>query len=147
MLRRHVGRRGRRAMSARQNFATVRDYLAALDAPQSKVLKRVLSVVQKSVPQSTPAISYGIPAFRLERVFMYCAAFKRHIGIYPPVRDAKLKAALKPYANAKGNLSFPLDQPIPLALVAKLAKALAKQYAAPVAGKAKRKGRQSRRVR
>ncbi len=117
-------------MSPRPVFATVPDYLAALEPAQAKALRRVLAVVRKAVPRSSRVISYGIPAFKQERVFIYCAAFKRHIGIYPPVRsDAKLRTALKPYANAKGNLTFPLNEPMPMALIARAAKALAKQYA------------------
>jgi uncharacterized protein YdhG (YjbR/CyaY superfamily) len=116
-------------MSPRPAFATVPDYLAALEPAQAKALRRVLAEVKKAVPRSSRVISYGMPAFKQERVFIYCAAFKRHIGIYPPVHDdTKLRAALKPYANAKGNLSFPLSEPMPLALIARVAKALAKQY-------------------
>ena len=117
-------------MSPRPAFATPSDYLSALEPARAKVLRKVLAAVRKAVPAADLVISYGIPAFRKDRVFMYCAAFKRHIGVYPPVRgDAKLRAALKPYANAKGNLSFPLDEAMPLALVARVAKALARQYA------------------
>jgi uncharacterized protein YdhG (YjbR/CyaY superfamily) len=117
-------------MSPRPVFATVADYLAALEPEQAKPLRRVLALVQKTVPRSSRVISYGIPAFKQERVFIYCAAFKRHIGIYPPVRgDTTLRAALKPYANAKGNLRFPFDKPLPTTLIARVAKALAKQYA------------------
>lgn len=117
-------------MSPRPTFTSVADYLSALTPEQAKALRRVLALVQKSVPASTRVISYGIPAFRQDRVFVYCAAFSRHIGIYPPVRDdARLQAALAPYANAKGNLRFPLDEPMPMALIGRVAKALAKQYA------------------
>lgn len=126
-------------MSDVPKVTSVSDYVAALEPSQSKVLKGVLSVVRKSVPNSKSVISYGIPAFKQNRVFIYCAAFKRHIGIFPPVQDAKLKAALKPYANSKGNLSFPLDKPIPTALVARVAKALARQYALLAATKPRRK--------
>ena len=88
----------------------------------------MLASVRKAVPGATSVISYGIPALKKDRVFIYCAAFKTHIGIYPPVRgDGRLLAALKPYANAKGNLRFPLDDAMPLALIARIAKALAKQ--------------------
>jgi uncharacterized protein YdhG (YjbR/CyaY superfamily) len=127
-------------MSSRPAFASVPDYLSSLEPAHSKALKSVLALVRKTVPKGEQVISYGIPAFRLGRVFIYCAAFKRHIGIYPPVRgDAKLAKDLKPYANAKGNLSFPLDAPMPMALIARVAKALAKQYAQPIAPKTKRK--------
>jgi uncharacterized protein YdhG (YjbR/CyaY superfamily) len=126
-------------MTARPTFTSIPDYLSSLEPAQAKALRRVLSLVQKSVPKSTRVISYGIPAFRLDRVFIYCAAFKRHIGIYPPVRgDARLAAALKPYANAKGNLAFPLDEPLPMTLIARVAKALARQYAQPRADRTAR---------
>jgi uncharacterized protein YdhG (YjbR/CyaY superfamily) len=119
-------------MSARSVFASHREYLASLAPDQAKILRRVLALVRKSAPRSTAVISYGIPAFRRDRVFIYCAAFKRHIGIYPPVKgDARLQTALEPYSNAKGNLSFPFDEPLPVALIARVAKALAKQYASP----------------
>jgi uncharacterized protein YdhG (YjbR/CyaY superfamily) len=106
---------------------TIPQYMAALTDEQARALKRVLALVRKTVPGCTQLISYRIPAFKVDRVFMYCAAFKSHIGIYPPVRgDARLQAALQPYANAKGNLRFPLDEPIPWPLVARVAKSLAK---------------------
>ena len=118
-------------MSATKKFESVPDYLSSLEPAQSRALKAVLSRVRKTVPGGELVISYGIPAFKSGRVFMYCAAFKRHIGIYPPVKgDARLAKELKPYANAKGNLSFPLDAPMPLSLIERVARALAKQYAA-----------------
>jgi uncharacterized protein YdhG (YjbR/CyaY superfamily) len=127
-------------MSPRQTFATVSDYVAALAPSHAKALRRVLATIRKSVPSATPVISYGIPALKLDRVFIYCAAFKKHIGVYPPVRaDAKLRAALKPYANAKGNLSFPLNEAMPFPLITRVAKALAKQYAQGSKTRPKRK--------
>lgn len=117
-------------MTTRTRFASVADYLAALSPAQRRELKRILALVKKSVPGSEQVISYGVPAFRKDRVFMFCAAFKSHIGIYPPVRgDARLRQALERYANAKGNLRFPLAEPLPLPLIRRVAKALARQYA------------------
>lgn len=116
-------------MSPRPVFASVPDYLSSLEPAQRKALKQVLALVREAVPGSTTAISYGIPAFRLKgRIFIYCAAFRRHVGVYPPVRgDARLVAALKSHANARGNLAFPLDEPMPSALIMRVAKALARQ--------------------
>lgn len=115
------------ARSSRR-VASLPEYMAKLSEEQSRVLRQVLALIQKSVPKAEPTISYSIPAFKLERVFMYAAAFKSHIGIFPPVRDARLRAALKPYANARGNLRFELSKPIPRALITRIAKALAKQF-------------------
>lgn len=129
-------------MSRRQTFATVPEYLEALAPSQASALRRVLATARRAVPGAMPVISYGIPALRKERVFIYCAAFKHHIGIYPPVgEDARLRAALQPYANAKGNLAFPLDEALPLALIGRVAKALARQGAPKDAGRRGRSGR------
>lgn len=127
-------------MASRLTVSSVPEYLASLEPDQSRPLKTVLALVRKLVPKSELVISYGIPAFKTGRVFIYCAAFKRHIGIYPPVRgDARLIKDLKPYANEKGNLSFPLDSPLPEALIERVIKALAKQYAAEPASAPVRK--------
>jgi uncharacterized protein YdhG (YjbR/CyaY superfamily) len=48
-------------------------------------------------------ISYRMPAFALDGELLYFAAFKKHIGVCPPVRDAKLKKEVAPYAGPKGS--------------------------------------------
>lgn len=64
-----------------------------------------------------------MPAFRQKRILAYFAAFKKHVGFYPPVRgDAKLVKATSIYAGKMGNLQFPLDQPIPYGLIEKIVK-------------------------
>ena len=68
-----------------------------------------------------------MPAFFQGGVLVYYAAFKAHIGMYPPVRDPALQPALARYAGPKGNLKFPLGKPMPLALIAKVVKARLKE--------------------
>ncbi len=69
-----------------------------------------------------------MPAFTMGGVMVYFAAFKKHIGFYPPVKaDAKLQKELAPYLGEKGSLRFPLDQPMPYALIEKLVKLRVKQ--------------------
>jgi uncharacterized protein YdhG (YjbR/CyaY superfamily) len=59
---------------------------------------------------------------------IYFAAFKKHIGLFPPVRgDAKLVKVASAYAGKKGNLQFPLDQPIPYGLIEKIVRLKVKQ--------------------
>jgi uncharacterized protein YdhG (YjbR/CyaY superfamily) len=59
---------------------------------------------------------------------VYFAAFKNHIGLYPPITgDASVAKAVSPYAGEKGNLRFPLDQPIPYPLIERIAKFRASQ--------------------
>jgi uncharacterized protein YdhG (YjbR/CyaY superfamily) len=63
-----------------------------------------------------------MPAFRQNGILLYFAAFKNHIGIFPPVRgDEELEHALERYRGPKGNLQFPLDEPMPYELIARIA--------------------------
>lgn len=107
------------------------EYIAAAAPMAQPVLREIRRIVRQALPQAQETISYNMPAFRLARTFFYFAAFKHHVGIYPPVRqDAALVAELRAFANEKGNLGFPLGQPMPYALIARVAVALARQQSA-----------------
>ena len=70
-------------------------------------------------------------------MLVYFAAFKHHIGFYPPIRgDARLEAAAARYAGEKGNLRFPLDEPLPYALIERLTRWRALQDLAKAGAKA-----------
>ena len=70
---------------------------------------------------------------------IYFAAFKAHIGIYPPVHgDAKLDKELSRYRGEKGNLKFPLDQPIPYPLITRMVQARVAELAAKARSKRKK---------
>lgn len=119
-----------------QGFTDHAAYLASVPDAVRPILQSVFQGVQALLPDARPCISYQMPAFRAGpgagKVFFYCAAFKRHIGVYPPVTvDAALVAELAPWRNDKGNMSFPLNQPVPVELIGRVALALAAQYAGP----------------
>lgn len=97
------------------------------------LLQSIQSEVERRLPQASRVVSYGMPAYRLNKVFFYIAAFKNHIGIYPPVTDSKaLIAETAAFRNEKGNLRFPLSQPLPLELIGRVATALSRQYDTPL---------------
>lgn len=115
---------------------TIDDYIAASAPDIQTVLKKIRSTIQKAAPGAAETISYRIPAFAQNGIVVYFAAFKNHIGLYPPVTgDARLVKAASPYAGEKGNLRFPLDQPIPYSLIGKIAKFKARQNRAKTAAK------------
>jgi uncharacterized protein YdhG (YjbR/CyaY superfamily) len=101
---------------------SIDQYIAACPPEARAILRNLRSTIKRAAPPETEeAISYRMPAFVLHGVLVYFAAFKNHIGMFPPIRgDAKLKAALAKYAGPKGNLKFPLDEPIPYSLVARI---------------------------
>ena len=99
----------------------VDDYIARFDPPIQAILKQIRATVRQAAPQATEVISYGMPALKLHGMLIYFAAFQHHIGFYPPVRgDARLEQAASPFAGPKGNLKFPLNQPMPYALMGEL---------------------------
>jgi uncharacterized protein YdhG (YjbR/CyaY superfamily) len=118
------------AVAEKLKIATIDDYLATASPEAKPILEEIRRLIHLKVPNALEAISYQLPAFKHGRTFIYFAAFKKHIGVYPPVAgDKSLIEATARYRNDKGNLAFPLDQAIPFELIGKVAVALAKQYA------------------
>lgn len=111
-------------------FSSHEAYFDTIAADVRPKLEAIQATVESLLPGATRCIGYGMPAFRCMRIFFYFAAFRKHIGIYPPVRqDADLIAELAPFRGPKGNLAFPLDRPLPLDLIGRLAVALQREYA------------------
>lgn len=115
--------------AARTRAKNIDEYIAACSPAVQPTLRKLRATIRRAAPpEVNEAISYGIPAFTLHGTLVYFAAFKNHIGLYPPVRgNAKLQAAVATYAGPKGNLKFPLDRPIPYALIARIVKFRVKQ--------------------
>ena len=99
-------------------------YIAGSPPEVRAILKRVRSTIRKAAPGAQERMSYRIPAFFQDGALVYYAAFKNHVGIFPPVRrNRDLQKALAPYRGEKGNLKFPLDRPIPYPLIARVVRA------------------------
>ncbi len=83
---------------------------------------------------------FQMPAFRQHGILVYFAAWKEHIGMYPPISgDKAIEQAVARYAGPKGNLQFPLDEPMPIALIERIVKLRVKQDAAKTAARRKKK--------
>ena len=120
--------------------ATIDEYISAFSPKVQAVLRRIRKVIHSAAPDAKEVISYRMPAFKLNGVLVYFAAFKNHIGLYPPIRgDARLLKAVSPYAGEKGNLRFPLDQPIPYALIERIVELRVKQDLAKAKAQRKKK--------
>jgi uncharacterized protein YdhG (YjbR/CyaY superfamily) len=115
--------------AARARKTPIDEYIAACSPAVQPTLRKLRATIRRAAsPDVNETISYGIPAFTLHGMLIYFAAFKNHIGLYPPVRgNAKLRAATASYAGPKGNLKFSLDRPIPYALIARIVKFRVKQ--------------------
>jgi uncharacterized protein YdhG (YjbR/CyaY superfamily) len=101
----------------------VDEYIDKQKSPQKEILQKLRKLIQKSAPSATEAMSYGVPAFKLNGNLILYAAFTSHIGIYPEPDTIKVFAKdLAEYETAKGTIKFYLDKPIPYGLIEKIVK-------------------------
>ncbi len=97
-------------------------------------------MIKDAAPEAEEKISYQIPAFGLNGDLIYFAAFKKHIGLYPPVMgDESLKQLISRFRTGKDNLKFPLDEPIPYALIKRVIAFRVKEHLEKVAANRGRK--------
>jgi uncharacterized protein YdhG (YjbR/CyaY superfamily) len=122
-----------RMASASEKPSSVDEYIASFEPEVQAILQKVRATVRAAAPGAAEVISYRMPALKQNGVLVYFAAFKSHIGFYPPIKgDPKLEQEASVYAGEKGNLRFPMDKPIPYKLIGALTKLRAKQDAESV---------------
>jgi uncharacterized protein YdhG (YjbR/CyaY superfamily) len=120
------------------NSTTVPEYLAATPPKARKALQQLRAAIKAAAPGITERISYRIPTFDLDgRRLLYIAAFKEHVGLYPvtAAMSAKHGPAIAPYRSGQSTLRFPLDAPVPIALVAKVARTRVQEHRAAAPAK------------
>jgi len=111
-------------------------YISQFPADVQTILQKVRETISHAAPDAEETISYQMPAFRQHEILVYFAAWKEHIGMYPPISgDNALDKAIARYAGPKGNLQFPLDEPIPYKLIEGIVKLRVKQDTAKAEAK------------
>jgi len=115
----------RRTRNAAQAAGSVREYLAKVPAESRATFSQLRAAVRSAVPrEAEEIISYRIPAFKQKVILVWFAAFANHCSLFPTASViAKFKAELKGYSASKGTLQFPLDKPLPVALIKRIVKA------------------------
>src|SRR2546427_9300032 len=118
---------GNRSSAAKGNDApkNVDEYLAGVPEPARNTLKKIRAAIRSAVPaEATEAISYGIPTFKYKGPLVWFAAFSNHCSLFPTASVIEaFKNELKDFSTSKGTIHFPMDKPLPTALVKKLVKA------------------------
>ncbi len=109
--------------STPESAADVDAYLRDLDEPKRTTLETLRRTILEIVPQAEQVISYGMPAFRVGgKTVAGVAAFKDHLSYLPFSGSVlgELANELDGYTMTKSSLHFPVDRPLPKALVKKL---------------------------
>ncbi len=115
-------------------------YISQFPADVQAILQKMRKTIGDAAPEAKERISYQMPAFQQHGILVYFAAWKNHIGLYPPISgDKVIEKAVARYAGPKGNLQFPLDEPIPYSLIERIVKLRVKQDVAKAAAKQRKK--------
>ena len=102
---------------------TIDEYIADHPKDVQKLLVQVRNTVKASAPGAVEKISYGIPTFTLNGNLVHFGAYKNHIGFYAtPTGHEAFKKELSAYKQGKGSVQFPIDKPLPLALISQIVK-------------------------
>lgn len=103
----------------------VTDYFNAVPLPARNVLEKLRLVIRSVVPKdATEVISYRIPAFRQKKIIVWYAAFSNHCSLFPTAAVIeRFRNELTGYKISKGTIQFPLDKPLPSALIKRIVKA------------------------
>jgi uncharacterized protein YdhG (YjbR/CyaY superfamily) len=100
----------------------VDEYIADFPEDIQSLLNQVRSTIKQAAPDAEESIGYGMPAYKTHgKPLVYFAAFKNHIGFYAtPTGHAEFAEELSKYKQGKGSVQFPIDQPMPLKLIAQI---------------------------
>ena len=104
---------------------SIDEYLAGVPEPARGTLIKTRAAIKAAAPsEATETISYSMPAFKYKGILVWYAAFADHCSLFPTASIVEaFKHELKDYSLSKGTIRFPLDKPLPAALVKKLVKA------------------------
>ena len=118
---------------------TIDEYIAGYPREVQAILRKIRVTIRKAAPGAQETISYQIPTFKLNGMLISFAAFSKHIGLYPaPSGSERFNRELAAYKTSKAAVKFPLDKPVPYALVTRFVKLRVKANREKAATKAKR---------
>src|SRR5262245_52498232 len=107
------------------DFKSVDQYIASQPDAVQTVLSRVRIAIRKALPDAEEMISYNIPTYKLHgAAVLYFAGWKKHYSLYPVTDHLKrgFKDDLAGYEIEKGTMRLPLGEPVPVKLIARIAR-------------------------
>lgn len=102
-------------------FTTVDEYISYFPQNIKNLLEEVRAIIKATAPTAKEVISYNIPAFKLNGMLVFFAAWQEHIGMYPiPTGNDAFKKEIAVYKGGKGTLKFPFSKPLPKDLIKRI---------------------------
>ena len=114
------------------NFSSVDAYILSFSKELQAILNKVRATIKENAPEAIESISYQMPAYKLNgKPLVYFAGYKKHIGFYAtPTGHEQFAKALSKYKQGKGSVQFPINEPIPYSLIARIVKFRVKENSA-----------------
>ena len=121
VMKKVTARRGARRGAPK----SLEEYAAGVPEPAKRKLREMRAAIRMAVPrEAVEVISYGIPAFKHEKMLVWYAAFAKHVSLFPTAAVIRaFQKELKGYSVSKGTIQFPLDRRLPVRLVKNIVKA------------------------
>ena len=109
----------------------IEKYIHQFPDETQNILSKIRTIIKEHAPDAEELIAYGMPGYKTnKKPLVYFAAFKNHIGFYAtPSGHTEFKDELSKYKQGKGSVQFPLEQPIPYNLIARMVKFRVKENA------------------
>lgn len=113
----------------KSEYKNVDAYIRSFDRMRQEILTLVRQTIKAAAPEAVESISYGMPAYKSEgKPLVYFAGYANHVGFYAtPSGHKKFARLLSKYKQGKGSVQFPLDEPMPLELIAEMVKCRVKE--------------------
>ena len=120
---------------------TIHEYIVRCPSEVQEILEKISETIREAAPNAQETIKYQMPTFTLNGNLVHFAAFKKHIGFYPPTSTGspEFRKELAVYEGEKGSLKFPLDKPIPYSLIGNIVKLRVKENLARAEAVSKKK--------
>jgi len=110
-------------MASKRTINTIDEYIATFPKNVQIILQEIRQAIRDAAPEAKEVISYQMPAFKLNGILVWFAAFRNHIGFYPKASAIEaFKDKLSSYKTSKGAVQFPTDKPLPIDLVKEIVK-------------------------
>ena len=108
---------------------TIDAYIAMQDAAVQPRLREVRDILRAALPGAQERMSWSMPTFWKGRNIIHFAASKKHLGLYPGGEATAVFAdRLTGFDVSKGTIRLPYDKPLPVALIADIARWCLSQY-------------------
>jgi uncharacterized protein YdhG (YjbR/CyaY superfamily) len=101
---------------------TVIDYINATPKDARKRLREMRTILRKAAPKAQEGLKWGMPSLSYSRILFSYAAFKNHVSLFPTPSVIKAFAKdLSKLTTSRGTIHFPLDKPLPAAIIRRIA--------------------------